>query len=64
MSKVVSYRLSEKDWKILKEEADSIPSSPGEHAKFWWLERNNSLRDSFDSGYEQCKRDYGMAPKK
>jgi hypothetical protein len=64
MSKVVSFRLSEKDWRALEDEAKSIPSSPGEHVKYWWLERENALQDMYDSGYNQCKRDNGIVTKK
>jgi len=64
MSKVVSFRLAEKEWNALKAEADSIPSRPAEHVKYWWLNREEALQDMFDTGYGQCKRDHGIITKK
>ena len=64
MSKVISFRLSEKEYHALDAEAESIPSRPAEHVKYWWLERENALQDMFDRGYNQCKRDYGIVIKK
>ena len=64
MSKVISFRLSDKEWQALKTEADSIPSRPAEHVKYWWLNREEALQDMYDTGYNQCKHDYGIAANK
>ena len=57
MTKTISFRVSDKEYRTLKEEADSIPSSLSAHMKYWIMIRNEALEESYQQGLRDAKKD-------
>jgi len=56
MTKVISFRVSDKQHQDLMEEAASIPRTLSKHMKDWILNRNEILQDEYNHGVEACKK--------